>query len=427
MKIKITLFALLLTGILSAQTPGVNITSWRINTTGHQAQYYASNGTTVVNLNDSSEVQQVCYDSDTIYVRTNILGNFIMGPWPGDPFLADGQNSSYIIPRNPTYPVTTHQNKPSGAMALLINGVTLYDDGDGKSYNSSTNTNSNSGAGVWNTIAWVAHLGEMDAGNGHPDPNNIYHNHHNPVELCSVTSSTSHSPLIGWAFDGWPIYGPFGYSTATNSSSAIARMTPSWQLRNITTRTTLYTGATASQTGPAVSSSFPLGTYIEDYEYVSGLGDLDYYNGRYCVTPEYPSGTYAYFLNVDAAGNASYPNAIGPKFYGSQIFSINFGPNSGNASAPVSGVSCYTPSTGIANTNSSSFNVGLFPNPAGSVLNFYSNEVPERVVIYDLQGKSVLEAKGLNSSIDISQIEPGLYSVSFFFKNGKDVKKLVKN
>ena len=28
-----------------------------------------------------------------------------------------------------------------------------------------------------------------------------------------------------------------------------------------------------------------MGTYIEDYEYVEGLGDLDQYNGRFCVTP----------------------------------------------------------------------------------------------------------------------------------------------
>jgi hypothetical protein len=337
-----------------AQSP--NITSWEYNTSGHQAQYYDSNGTTVLNLNDSSEVQQVCYNTDSIYVRTNILASFIMGPWTGDPFLADGQNNSYVFPRNPTYPSSTHQTKPTGTMGLLVNGVVIYDDGDGKSYNSTTSTNSNSGAGVWNQIAWVAHAGEMDAGNGHPDPNNVYHNHSNPIMLCSVTSSTAHSPIIGWAFDGWPIYGPFGYATATDATSAITRMTPSWQLRNITTRTTFYDGTTASQTGPAVSTSFPLGTYIEDYEYISGLGDLDYYNGRYCVTPEYPSGTYAYFLNTDASGNAQYPNMIGPKYYGT-VFLTNFGGTAGAATAPKVGVSCYTPSTNCTVTLSSQTNV----------------------------------------------------------------------
>ena len=30
---------------------------------------------------------------------------------------------------------------------------------------------------------------------------------------------TSHSPIIGWAYDGNPIYGPFGYSDADNINS----------------------------------------------------------------------------------------------------------------------------------------------------------------------------------------------------------------
>ncbi len=38
------------------------------------------------------------------------------------------------------------------------------------------------------------------------------------------------------------------------------------------------------------------GTYVADYEYVAGLGDLDECGGRECVTPEFPAGTYAYFL-----------------------------------------------------------------------------------------------------------------------------------
>ena len=60
----------------------------------------------------------------------------------------------------------------------------------------------------------------------------------------------------------------------------------------------------------------PMGTYIEDYEYVEGLGTLDRYNGRYCVTPEYPNGTYAYFCTIKGvAGEPVFPYFIGPSFY----------------------------------------------------------------------------------------------------------------
>ena len=56
-----------------------------------------------------------------------------------------------------------------------------------------------------------------------------------------------------------------------------------------------------------------MGTYIEDYEYVEGLGDLDQYNGRFCVTPEYPLGVYAYFCTLDGTtGNPKFPYFVGP-------------------------------------------------------------------------------------------------------------------
>jgi hypothetical protein len=44
--------------------------------------------------------------------------------------------------------------------------------------------------------------------------------------------------------------------------------------------------------------------------------DLDTSNGRYCVTPEYPGGTYAYFMTVDDFNGAVYPYIIGNTYYG---------------------------------------------------------------------------------------------------------------
>ena len=43
---------------------------------------------------------------------------------------------------------------------------------------------------------------------------------------------------------------------------------------------------------------------------------LDIYNGRMCVTPEFPSGTYAYFISIDSSGNGAYPLIMGPEYYG---------------------------------------------------------------------------------------------------------------
>ena len=54
--------------------------------------------------------------------------------------------------------------------------------------------------------------------------------------------------------------------------------------------------------------SYGSGMFIEDYKFV-GKGDLDEFNGRFCKTPEFPNGTYAYFLTVDASAEVAGPFA----------------------------------------------------------------------------------------------------------------------
>jgi len=73
---------------------------------------------------------------------------------------------------------------------------------------------------------------------------------------------------------------------------------------------------TARPNGPTVSSTYPLGCYAQDFEYVAGSGMLDENNGRFGKTPEYPSGTYAYFIAVDSSGSPTYPYTFGPYYYG---------------------------------------------------------------------------------------------------------------
>jgi hypothetical protein len=95
-------------------------------------------------------------------------------------------------------------------------------------------------------------------------------------------------------------------------------MVSSYVTRSITDRTTLSNGTTLTSTyyGPSINSKYPLGSYVEDYEYSSGYGDLDLYNGRYCATPEYPSGTYAYFVTVNSNYVPQYPYILGTYYYG---------------------------------------------------------------------------------------------------------------
>ena len=102
-----------------------------------------------------------------------------------------------------------------------------------------------------------------------------YHHHQNPSAfsldlkvistVCTLYAadglyaidSTKHSPLIGFAYDGFPIYGAYAYKNADGTGD-IVRMKSSYGLRNITTRTTYSSGATVTA-GSAVSITYPIG------------------------------------------------------------------------------------------------------------------------------------------------------------------------
>ncbi len=71
---------------------------------------------------------------------------------------------------------------------------------------------------------------------------------------------------------------------------------------------------------------FPLGSFLDDYIFVNGAGDLDEYNGRWCVTPEFPKGTYAYFVTTDSTGSPAFPYTIGSfKYYGTILAKQSIG------------------------------------------------------------------------------------------------------
>lgn len=133
--------------------------------------------------------------------------------------------------------------------------------------------------------------------------------------LIYTKDPSKHSPIIGYAFDGNPIYGPFGYSnplppTETDPDTGKLRIKGNPELRVMKTSYRLTEVQRENHT-------LPDGTYIEDFVYEEGLGDLDEHNGRFCKTPEYPGGIYAYFVTVDPddVNLPRYPYILGPTFY----------------------------------------------------------------------------------------------------------------
>ena len=115
-------------------------------------------------------------------------------------------------------------------------------------------------------------------------------------------STKTHSPIIGFAYDGNPIYGAFGYENPLDSTSSIIRMTSSYSINGNRSE------------GPSLTT-YPIGTFVNDYTYTHKSGTLDNNNGRFCITPEFPKGTYAYFITIDSNQTPQYPYILGENFY----------------------------------------------------------------------------------------------------------------
>jgi hypothetical protein len=136
-----------------------------------------------------------------------------------------------------------------------------------------------------------------------------YHYHQAPLALLNQldpgNTGQHSSPLLGFAFDGFPVYGPYA-ATNADGTGPVIRMTSSYYLPS---------GVTTRANGPTIAS-VAQGSYVEDYVYSAGLGTLDQYNGRMEINADYPQGTYAYHVTLNAAGTAVYPYIIGPSYYG---------------------------------------------------------------------------------------------------------------
>jgi hypothetical protein len=406
LKVNATLLLFLSAFHLSAQI-GPEITSWILNTTG--ATGY--NGI-------ASNVQQVRYSADNVYVSATCIPGYDIGPWTGNPNIPVNENFVFKITRHPQPNTGTLIATPLGHIGVWTNGVSIFNAKDAMSYNNQN---------VWHRNAIVAEGISFDNCLGHPAPNGEYHNHLNPTCLYDDSDQTKHSPLIGFAFDGYPIYGTYGFAK-TDGTGGIKRMLTSYQLRNITARTTLADGTqlAANQYGPAISATYPLGLYVEDYEYVAGLGDLDEHNGRFGITPDYPNGTYAYFITLTTSGAPAYPYIIGPNYYGT-VPAGNTGPQSGH-NVPTEPVLNYTTAVqDVAGTES----FDVYPNPAPGYFileNKTGDNTPWQISLFDQTGslrRSWNETAVSSQKIDLESIPTGVYFLKVQAGSGSWTRKLI--
>ena len=178
------------------------------------------------------------------------------------------------------------------AIGIATNGALITNANSGITHSDSSNFTYNS---------MFRNEVSRDSAGGAPDNNGIYGYIQPSPQAVGLDnwSTTTHSPIVGWSLDGFPIYGPYGYTDRANPSSDIKRIESSYSLKT---------------TVRADVGGLPTGEFVQDYEYNSSTGDLDAYNGRYGVTPEFPLGTYYYVATIDSDSKPAYPYTTGPSF-----------------------------------------------------------------------------------------------------------------
>ncbi|MGZ4033686.1 MAG: YHYH protein [Bacteroidia bacterium] len=409
-KIMLVCFSIFAFTFAKAQVTDPEIISWLQNTTATGYGGYTSN------------VQLVQYSATQVYVSCSSIPEYSIGPWPTDPNVPSPQNFVDKFTRNPVQNTGTLVTTPMGNIGLWSNGVAIFNQKDGYYWNNATSSFTGPGTGTWNRNALIYEGGSFDACLGHPAPGGCYHNHVNPKCLYDATDSTHHSPIIGYAFDGFPIYGAYGY-TSTTGTGPIKRMKSSYVLSTATTRAL----------GPPVNATYPLGNMCEDYVYTAGAGDLDIHNGRFCVTPEFPAGMYCYFVTIDANLNPVYPFVIGNTYYGT-VQSGNTGPSGGHVTISES-TTTYTPTTaGISDLPNTTIKCQIVPNPvaddhayiymdASSMNNVKGN-------LFNSKGQLVKTIEIMQPSIaytlDMTGLPAGIYMFSMESGDKRVMQKIVK-
>ena len=349
-----TLFLIYFACMAAGQAADPRTNSWFTAYAGQYARIYTNdvprtnglsqtvwtNGATAQALPAYCGVQEIYSSSNWVYIRSTGLGSFVMGPWylnaqhtqlfPNWPV---NQKTLYRFPRSPTVPASKTATG-GGPIGYFVDGAAMFNSWDAYTWNTSSNADVQNSTGYWNRDAYVNEGASFDPNNAH-QAGGQYHYHANPpalryqlgdhVDFNTLTkiytedtnTPTKHSPILAWVGDGYPLYGPYGYSVSNNPASGVRRMVAGYVLRNgqfgtsnltANGRTTipqwaarLFNVASNIQAGPAVSTAYPLGRYMEDNDY---LGDLGFTQG---TTPSTST-------NTTAAGvsRRNFPTALTP-------------------------------------------------------------------------------------------------------------------
>jgi len=272
-------------------------------------------------------ISTVLSSSNWVYIKTTGLGSHIMGPWYGNAAhtVAFGggypknQKETYNFPRNPAVPATKTATA-LGAIGYFVDGVSMFDTQDGQKWTGSAEATT--GTGYWYRDAYINEGVTFDPALAHQPGSGQYHYHANPIGLRyllgdhvdfnptnkayseSTNPVTQHSPILGWVRDGFPIYGPYGYSNASGGAADHAESYAAWDYN--------FNNTGGSGLGPI--------TYLEGSN-----------GGIYLDSSRKIDGNYSFAIYAGTGGQAACRQIFNPRDMGILTFSARFDVDNTNA------------------------------------------------------------------------------------------------
>ncbi|MEM1036486.1 MAG: YHYH protein [Pseudomonadota bacterium] len=252
------------------------------------------------------------------------------GWWPaGGASCPAAQNLSLSFPSSPT-PATNECETGLGPVGLWVNGVPIYNWYDANSFNNEN---------VWNQFAIAFRTGGMDLCYGHGGGANSQYHHHNYnacLRQLVGDDASGHSPIYGYAGDGYPIHGPYHAAGEISEScwferdysagSATGCGTTGARTCTFVDEEDISRGTQTVSAGPSTTDTINFadngndlavaGIYYEDFYYdaactAQGEKYLDEHNGH-----DHDGIGYHYHTTTDANLIPKFPLVHGPDYYG---------------------------------------------------------------------------------------------------------------
>jgi len=268
--------------------------------------------------------EAISSDGKTRTITTNLCPNH--PTYNSNPNRAVSESKTWTIPAKPefigaesTVSPTTGSNtatkdlsQQGGGVGLIFSGAYLYSPYGGSQYGQTTN---------FETTATYAEGNSFDQCGGHSSSTTTasYHFHVPPSCLLKQlsASATAHSPQIGWAIDGFPLYGPRGKDGV--------------EMKVCTSSQTYGT----DQCTDACTGYIKTDATIDKFKYRYHM--LGTYNdGTQCTSPSCPSPAATYYPFTNMCLRGCCPSGV------------TCSPNLGQSSLPA--CSAYTPTAGYTYT-----------------------------------------------------------------------------